>query len=219
MALVKLLEALGRLPAEIWLLPPIVILATVTAIGLMLRSSRLRRFRAIADRTGLEVKAKIFDASEVRGTFRGRALVMTTASSRRPTWRKTWTLVTVDVKNPEFITLHLDHQDVMDTLLASVGMSDIRIGDEAFDKQFVIRSNEPDLVKQLFQSAELREGLLRAGVDRVDLIGSKLHAYYTREERDPEHAELFFTAVTRLAEGIDALEHDDVPEIIRVDRR
>jgi hypothetical protein len=52
----------------------------------------------------------------------------------------------------------------------------------------------------------------------VRLGNAKLYAYYAREERSPEHAELFFTAAARLADGIDALESDRRPEIIRSDR-
>jgi hypothetical protein len=219
MTMLNLLERLGGLPAEAWLVPPVVILGTMAVIGLLLHRARLRRFHAIASRAGLSVKATIMNGSEVGGTFRGRALVMALASPRRNTFRKRWTRVIVEVKNPECVSLHLWRQGFLDNLIMAVGGTELQVGDAAFDRRFVVRSDEPALVMQLFQSRELRDAILRAGIDRVDLVTSRLNAFYPREERDPEHAVLLFTAVAHLADGIDALKGDHRPEIIRTDRR
>jgi len=219
MALLNLLERLGTLPAEVWLLPPVVILATMAGIGLVLRRARLRRFRAIAERTALSVKAKIINGSEVRGAFRGRPLVMTLVSPLRPNFRRRWTRVVADVKNPELVSLHLWPQDLLDNLIVAAGGTELHVGDAEFDRRFVIQSDEPALVTKMFQSRELRDAIVGANIDSVDLASSQLKVHYAREERDPEHAERLFTAVARLAEGIDALEADCKPEIIRTDRR
>jgi len=219
MTLLNLLEQLGRLPAEAWLVPPVVILGTMAVIGLLLHRARLRRFHAIARRAGLSVKATIVNASEVGGTFRGRQLVMVLASPQHDTFRKRWTRVTVEVKNPESVSLHLWRQDFLDNLIIAAGGTELQVGDAAFDRRFVVRSDEPALAMQLFQNRELRDAILRAGIDRVDLSTSRLYAFYPREERDPEHAVLLFTAVAHLADGIDALKGDRRPEIIRTDRR
>ena len=90
-----LLERIGELPAEVWLVPPVVILALMAAIGWLLRSLLLSRYRAIATRTGLTVVPKILNASEIRGSFRGRELVMHIVSRQRQTFRKRWTRVWV----------------------------------------------------------------------------------------------------------------------------
>jgi hypothetical protein len=107
MTLLNLLERLGELPAEAWLLLPILILAAMAAIGWLRRALLLRRYRAIAGRTGLTVKPKIMNPSEIRGSFRGRPLLMHITRRRRQTFRKRWTRVSVDVKNPEVIGLKM----------------------------------------------------------------------------------------------------------------
>jgi hypothetical protein len=219
MTLLYWLERLSKLPAEAWLVPPVVILATMAVVSLVLRRVRLRRFHAIAERARLSVKERIMDGSEVRGAFRGRPLVMTLASSRRPTFRKRWTRVTVDVKNPEVITLRLWRQGLLDNLIISAGAKELQIGDAEFDRRFVIQSGDAALVTKMFQNRELRDDIVRADIDRVNLLSSKLEVYYAREERDPEHAALLFTAAARLAEGIDAMKGDYKPEIIRTERR
>jgi hypothetical protein len=218
MQMLNLLERLGKFPAEIWLLPPVLILAAMTAAGLVRHRLRLRRYRAIAARTGLAVVPKIINPSELRGRFRGRALVMAICARQRQTFRKRWTRVTVEVVNPEHIGLYIRRQDAFDNLIMSVGGKDVQVGDAEFDRSFVIQSRDERVVAKMFQNAELRHLILQSQIDSAQLLSSKLHAYYAREERDPEHAALLFTAVTSLAVAIDALEANYTPEIIRADR-
>ena len=188
----------------------------MAAIGWLRRALLLRRYRAIAGRTGLTVKPKILNASEVRGSFRGRPLVMHICSPQRQTLRKRWTRVTVDVKNPEVIGLKMWRQDVIDKLIMAAGASEVEVGDADFDRRFVVRSRDQALVAKMFGgNRELRELMLRSQIDSVEILSATLHAYYARSERDPEHAELLFTAVTALADAIDAIEADYKPEIIR----
>jgi hypothetical protein len=215
MTLLRLLEQLGEMPAEVWLIPPILILAAMTGIGLLRRRFRLRAYRAIAQRTGLRVKPQILNASEVLGTFRGRALVMHITSRRRQTWRARWTRVTVDVENPEALGLHMWRQGAVDRLIMSMGATEVRVGDPDFDRRFVIQSRDERVVSAMLGERRLQELILRADIDSVELLSAKLHAYYARNERDPEHAELLFTAVTALADAIDAVRPDYRPEIIR----
>ena len=215
MELLNLLERLGELPGEVWLIPPVLILAAMTAIGWLRRSLLLRRYREIAARTGLTVTPKILNPSEIRGSFRGRALVMAITRRRRQTFRKRWTRVTVEVKNPEIIGLSLRRQDAVDNLIMSVGGKDLQVGDAEFDRWFVIQSPDEAVVAKMFQNRELRDLLVRSEIDSVELLSATLHAYYARSERNAEHAQLLFTAVTSLADAIDALKADYTPEIIR----
>jgi hypothetical protein len=210
-----LLEQLGRLPAEIWLVPPVVILAGMAAIGMFFRSRRLRRFRAIAERAGLQVRRKVLNPSEISGTFRGRRLMMTITSPQTETWfRRYWTLVVVDFKNPELLRLRMWRQDAIDRVFLAAGWGEVEIGDAAFDRRFVIHSDEPRVVTRLFQDESLRDAIIASDINTVELLNAQMRVFYGREERDPAHAELLFTAVTRLADAIDALRPDYRPEII-----
>lgn len=210
-----LLDRIGELPPEVWLIPPIVILAAMTAVGWLLRALLLRDYRAIAARTGLSVAPKILNPSEIRGTFRGRELVMHIGSRQRQTFRKSWTRVIVTVKNPEAVGLRMWRQDALDKLIMLAGATEIVVGDEPFDRRFVIQSSDEKVIAKMFAgNRELRELLLRSKIDSVELL-SALHVHYARSERDPAHAELLFTAATCLADAIDSLQPDYTPEIIR----
>lgn len=204
MSWLDLLERLGRLPAEAWLVPPVVIIAGIVAIGVMLHRARLRRYRAIAARTGLAVKPSIVNASQVHGAYSGRPLVMSIASPRpRAFFRKTWTRVFVEVRNPRFVALRLRRRDVIDRLLR---LGNAPVGDAEFDRRFLVLSRDPGYVMMIFSDRTLRELFFQADIQRVHLVSSSLEVFYRREVRDPEHAARLFDATVRLADAVDMLE-------------
>lgn len=216
MPLLEILERIGEMPAEIWLIPPVLIIGLIVAIGWLLRALLLRDYRAIAARTGLSVAPKIINPSEIRGTFRGRELVMHIVSRQRATLRKRWTRVAVAMKNPEMVGLRMWPQEALDKLIMAAGATEVVVGDAEFDRRFVIRSRDDKVIAKMFAgNRELRDLLLRSKIDSVELLSATLHVYYARSERDPEHAELLFTAATSLADAIDGLKPDYTPEIIR----
>ena len=217
MSWLDVVEWLGGLPAELVLVVPAVLLAGLFAIILALRRARLNRWHDIAARTGLRLNEKtIVDSPELSGDYRGRRLRMTMASRQRGSmrWRKTWTLVTAEVANPTFLGLKMYRQDVVDTLLTSLGMPDLKTGDEMFDARFIIQSDDPQTAKQLLGNVELRNDLIRADVERVEMFSPRLSVHYARDERDSARAQVLFDAVVHLANAIDSLKKDDKPEIL-----
>ena len=203
MSWLELLELLGRFPAEAWLVPPAVIIATLVAAGISRHRAQLRRYRAIAARAGLAVKSSIVNPSQVYGTYSGRQLVMTTTSPRSTMFfRKTWTRVSIPVRNPAFVALRLRRRDVIDRLFR---LGNAPVGDTEFDRRFLSLSRDPGYVMMIFGDRTLREMLVRADIQGIRLISSSLEVFYRREERDPEHAVLLFDAATRLAGEVDRL--------------
>ena len=201
MSWVSVLEWLGQLPAEAWLIPPVIIIGSMVAIGVSLHRARLRRYRAIAARTGLAVKSSVVNPSQVYGTYAGWQLVMTTTSARQARWfRKTWTHVFVEVRNPKFVGLHLRRRDVVDRLFR---LGNAPVGDADFDRRFLILSRDPGYVMMFFGDRSVRERLVEADIQGVRLSGSTLEVFYGREERNPEHAVLLFDASVALADSID----------------
>lgn len=214
--LLDVLEWLSSAPAELWLLPPLVILAAIFGISLARRQMRLNRLEAIAQRVGLRLNANsIFHASEIVGDFRGRALEMTSVSGRQSAdYAKTCTRVTVEVMNPALMSLRLYRQDILDSILTAAGMQDIKVGDETFDKRYIIQSDDAKMAQRLLKDEAIRNGLVRADVQSLEMYNTRLCCYYGREENDADHAELLFNALSDLADGIDALNPDYKPEVI-----
>ena len=66
--------------AEAWLVPPVIIIGAIVAIGVSRHRSQLRRYRAIAAHAGLAVKSSVVNPSQVYGTYSGWPLVMSRCS-------------------------------------------------------------------------------------------------------------------------------------------
>lgn len=214
MNFLQLLDWLSALPTELVLLPPAIFVAALFTITLALRRARLNRWRAIAGSTGLRLNERtIVHPPEVAGTYRGRELRMTIASRQRGSmrFRKTWTLVTVPVANPTFMSLKIYRQDVIDTVLTSLELQDLKVGDETFDRRFIVQSSDPEIAKRLLEDEHVRSALIRADVERIEMFNEPLRVYYRREERDSHHARLLFGAAVDLALAIDALQVGPMP--------
>ena len=217
MNFLELLDWLSALPTELVLLPPVIFVAAILVVALSLRRARLNRWRAIAESTGLRLNERtIVHSPEVVGVYRGRQLRMTIVGRQRGStrFRKTWTLVSVAVANPTFMSLKMYRQDVIDTVLASLGMQDLKVGDETFDRRFIVQSSDPEIARKLLEDEALRSALIRADIERVEMFNEPLCAYYGRDERDSHHARLLFDAVVDLAQAIDALKVETRPQIL-----
>jgi hypothetical protein len=199
----SLFEELGRLPAEMWLAPPVVIIATVVAIGVARHRARLRRYRAIAARTGLAVTSGLVTPVQVHGTYSGRQLLMTIASGRPAGYlRRPWTRVEVAVGNPAQVAMRLRRRDAFDRLFR---LGNAPVGDAEFDRRFLVLSQDPGYVMMIFGERPVREAMLRADIQVLRLVGSLLEVLYRREVRTPEHAVLLFDAAVRFADAVDRL--------------
>lgn len=217
MNLLELLDWLSALPTELVLLPPAIFVAAIFAITLSLRRARLNRWRAIAESTGLRLSERtIVHSPELIGTYRDRQLTMTIAGRQRGSTRlrKMWTLVSVPVANPTFMSLKMYRQDVIDTVFASLGMQDVKVGNEVFDRRFIVQTSDPEIARSLFREEALCSALIRADIERVEMFNDLLRAYYGRDERDIQHARLLFDAVVHLAQAIDALRVEPRPQIL-----
>ena len=53
-------------------------------------------------------------------------------------------------------------------LLTSVGLPDISIGDETFDRRFIVQTDDAETATHLLHDVTLREDLIRADVNSVD---------------------------------------------------
>ena len=204
--MLDVLERLGRLPPEVWLIPPAAIVAVLVTVGVSRRLARLRRYRAIAARTGLSVKSGFVNPSRVHGTYRGRALVMTTASAR-PTWfswRRTWTMVTVAVANPTSVGMKVRRKDLLDRLLR---LDKVASGDRDFDARYLVLSRDAGAAMRILSDPSLRSSLSRADVNTVRLYNTSAQVFHARDERSPDHAELLFDASVRFADVVDAIRY------------
>lgn len=71
---------------------------------------------------------------------------------------KSVSLIWARLPGPVELTFQVDRTDFGDTLLEKLGKGDIQVGDPTFDKQFTIRSNQPERISQIL-TPEIRQRL------------------------------------------------------------
>lgn len=216
MPILTILEFLAELPAECWLVPPVIILAAVFGVSLFLRQLHLNAWREIAARTGLTLEPGWIGASpQVRGEYRGRPLTMTSVSRPRgsSSLRKNWTRVTLRIQNPTFLRLKLSREDILDRLAAPL-LKDIQVGDDAFDRHFLVQPDEPEVARVVLNDPLLRRDLIQIGVYNVDVLNDRLECNYVGLEKDPGHAGVVFNALSDLADRIDQAQPVERREIL-----
>ena len=201
-----LLQWLGRLPPEAYLVPPVLIIGGLVA-GIVIRESvRLGHYRAIAARTGLSVKRGFVNPSQVHGVFDGRHIEMTIASPRGIAWRqRNGTCVAVELKHPGLVNLRIAPKDVFDRMLGIDG--DVQTGDARFDRRYVIRTRDRGAAMRIFHDPKLRESMLGVNVSVAETMSAAVWVFSDREIRDPAHAEQFFTTAVQLASAMDGVKY------------
>jgi hypothetical protein len=116
-------------------------------------------------------------------------------------FRRTWTRVITDVRNPKDVRLHLRRRDIVDRVLR---LGNAPVGETRFDDRYVVLSKDKGYVMMIFEPA-VRELMLRAEVEGVRLSGSTLELFYRREERASEHAAHLFDTIVAIADTVDRL--------------
>jgi len=141
------------------------VLGTVAVVAAFKQQRQARaRLAALASRLGLELKTQpakfgFEPLPVVEGPHRGRPVRFFTYSTGSGKNRTTWSAVSAAAAGAGPFTLDLYPQNFLGRVAIALGMQDIRVGDEAFDQAFVVKSNDPAYAAAALLP-ELREHLL-----------------------------------------------------------
>ena len=72
-----------------------------------------------------------------------------------------WTAVKVSVNNPQDASIKIHKQGFFSKIGKAFGMQDIEIGDPDFDKNFILKSSDENLIKDLLRNPAVREQFFR----------------------------------------------------------
>ena len=67
----------------------------------------------------------------------------------------------------------ISYEDTIEKLLKLFGQQDIQVGDEIFDKKYLIQGKDPDLIKAMLIKAEIKDILLSNNVFSYNCIYEK----------------------------------------------
>lgn len=130
------------------------IFAVVLYLAVQQRRKLLEYFEIFAQKIGCpaNIPEGFFGGlPSLNGVYRKRSLRVYmfkrssgSGKNRRTT---TYTAFTLEVANPDALVFHIYEQGFFSTLLTKFGAQDIQIGDEAFDKEFMIKGNNEEKVR------------------------------------------------------------------------
>jgi len=166
----------------------ILVIGIAAAIGITQRRRMTEGFGSVAARTGLQVEEGNFlRAPRMTGNYRGRATQIYTYQVRTGKNSTTYTAVTMEIANPNHYTLTLRREHALDALGKKLGMKDISVGDNEFDRQFVVKS-EPEILapEMIRRYGNLRDAITRIPRIHVDLKDSTLRHHERGSQSNPD---------------------------------
>lgn len=103
------------------------------------------------------------------GSCRGRAMRVFTYSTGTSKNRTQWCALAAKIADPRGFTLSISAENFLTRAGRMIGVDDVAIGDEVFDRRFYVKSNDPDYVRAALLP-EVRAKLLEAW--KPDMGGS-----------------------------------------------
>lgn len=142
---------------------PIAVIAGVFALIIKLSVKQSRRARENLGRLAqaLGLPPPIAPASSkgflsalalpsLTGVVRGRPMRVYNYSTGSGKSRVTWCAVSITVRNPGRLTLRVSRENVFTRIGRVFGVDDVATGDQAFDGQFYVKSNDAGYVRAAF---------------------------------------------------------------------
>lgn len=140
--------------------------AIVVTISLVARNRSMQALREnwqqLGMRTGLSfTRGGLLTAPSLGGEYRRRSLTLTTFSRSSGRSSTTYTRITLALKSPAAGTLGLSPEGFLSGLGRALGMQDVQVGNERFDKSFIVKSSPPEFAPAMLGDPMLQDALLR----------------------------------------------------------
>lgn len=176
--------------------------AAVAVMGYLRSQRRNAAWQELAARNGLQFEpGSVLSYPSVSGRYRGRNLVLKNIRRTRGKQRaKTYTRLTLSVANRANLRFGLYDQDAISGLFTALGAQDVRIGDEAVDRRFVIKSQPEEFARRLFAAPGLRERLLQVKPMNLTLEGNELVFEQYGILNDADRLKFLFDLLTDVAD-------------------
>jgi len=146
--------------ADVEILIPVIFFSVMVvmagvAISFGIRQSKRARenLQRLAEELGLQAvlppKRRYLPSGlgSVEGNFRGRFVRIYSYSTGSGKNRTQWSAVEVHAENSGGLSVSISGENIFTRAGRAFGLQDVAIGDEAFDRMFFVRSNQPDYMR------------------------------------------------------------------------
>jgi hypothetical protein len=184
----------------------IFVAAVAGVIGVIYYLQKLSRekfFRVLENDDDVFVEPLPDDHVEVRTKKPHHAVTMTSAGGGKNDPMR-WVISARAPRIAERIgNLVVSEEGLLDALREKLGNEDIKTGDELFDKTFLLRGDDNDVVRGIFSRAGVRNAvrkMFRAGVTRFEISNGDVKANASRSGFSIESAKNLALATARCIE-------------------
>ena len=183
------------------------LLAIFAVIGLFNSRAHQSAWSDLAAQAGLAFSPGSFwgKSQLVSGVYRNRALALDTFSTQSGDSRTLYTRLALAVDNPTGLNLALSGEGLGSKLEKLVGMKDIQVGDEEFDRRFFIRGAPEMAVQRLLANSSLRQKLIETRSVNIEVKDRAVR--YTRQgfESNPDTLLSLFDLLSEIAVNVERL--------------
>jgi hypothetical protein len=171
------------------------------------RQSRRRAWSKLAARTGLAFEpGRFWRTPTVTGTYRGHALTLDTFTRDSGHSSTRDTRIILFVNNRANLYLALYEKTIVSKISKFLGMQDIQIGDDEFDRRFMIKGRPEDNVMRLLGDSALHTKIMDARSFNVEVDGRELHFEERYVNLDLDYVQSLFDLLTDIAVGVEQIE-------------
>ena len=185
----------------------IIVVMLIFGVGISCYSlqSRRRAWSELAARTGLTFESGSFwGTPTVTGTYRGLTLDTFTRSSGKSS--TTYTRIVLFVNNQANLYLAMYEETIFSKIGKFFGTQDIQIGDDEFDRRFMIKGQPEEDVTRLLNDSTLRTKIMAARSLNIEVDGRELHFEERYVNLDLDYTQSLFDLLTDIAVGVEQIE-------------
>lgn len=187
---------------------PIIVMALFAFVAYRQRQKMIEKWEQLAIHTGLTLeRGSWLEKPRVSGEYRRHPIELTTYTRRHGKSSTTYTLITLTVPSGGRMLRISPSGALREAIGKALGMQDVQIGNEEFDKNFNIKSHPPEFAAELLEfDVILREdiaGMRSSGWFELALDSQKLTYREVGTEMDPDRLEALFNILSSLADKID----------------
>ncbi len=181
----------------------------ISGLGIVFAITQRRRlneaFQTLALRTGMQVEeGSLLRRPRLTGKYQGRAAQVYTYTVSSGKNSKTYTAVTMQIANPNRYTLLLRREHALDGLGKKLGMKDLTVGDDEFDRTFVVKSEPEILAPEMIRLyGNLRDGLMRIPRIHIDLKDATLRHHERGYQTNPDTLTTILDVLAGIAKAVE----------------
>ena len=113
---------------------------------------------------GSYIERSYWHSDKASVTYRGLQIVFDNYTEYRTvastTVQQTYTSVTVEYHPANDFAFEIKRENIVSSITKFFGAQDVEVGDAAFDKAFLIKSNNPAFAKKLLADREVKNAIL-----------------------------------------------------------